>query len=45
VTWFSQTARPQKRHVATAVRRQCQQFIPALLPSGRTLFALEGDAM
>src|SRR4051812_41743794 len=24
-TWFSHTARPQKRHVPTAVRRQCQQ--------------------
>jgi hypothetical protein len=27
LTWFSQTARPQKRQTPTAVRLQCQQSI------------------
>src|SRR5438105_4064502 len=29
-TWFSPSARPQKRHVPTAVLRQCQQSIVRL---------------
>src|SRR5258705_6600816 len=28
LAWFSHTARPQNRQVATAVRRQCQQSMP-----------------
>src|SRR5437667_11843405 len=31
-TWSSQIPRPQKRHVPTAARRQCQQFIVGIPP-------------